>query len=145
MILEDQKLQVWLFSRLSFFILGKFGNSSELKFSKIKIQSLWKSQDGNFPDSGFAKNWFHTKYEWQNNSEISTLCSFHLNDFVFQEGNWVWESSGVPFTFTNWASGEPNGSEDDCLVIYRGNKKWYDDNCENTTYYKPLCQIDAWK
>ena len=65
------------------------------------------------------------------NSEISTLCSFHLNDFVFQEGHWVWESSGVPFTYTNWRSGEPNnsGGNEDC--VYKYYDYWNDDVCTN--------------
>ena len=44
------------------------------------------------------------------------MCSFHLIDFVFQEGQWVWEHSGVPFTYKNWASGYPNGGN--CLFMF---------------------------
>ena len=80
------------------------------------------------------------------NSEISTLCSFHLNDFVFQEGNWVWENSGVPFEngYTNWASGNPDnhGGNQECLVVDKSDKKWRDTWCDNNRF-KPLCQIDA--
>ena len=92
---------------------------------------------------------FHTKFEWQINPEISTLCSFHLNDFVFQEGIWVWESNGVPLNngYTNWISGYPSNKDGggivDCLYIGRCSKKWYDVNCDWTTNIKPMCQIVA--
>ena len=74
------------------------------------------------------------------------MCSFHLNDFVFQEGQWLWENSGVPLEngYTNWQSGEPNNYDgnQDCLNIVKGGK-WYDLNCDLNGYEKPLCQIDA--
>ena len=76
-------------------------------------------------------------------SEISiTLCSFHLNDFVFQDGHWLWESSRIPVEsgYTNWGLGEPNNYKD-CLYIHKSDKKWYDVNCRRTTHMKPLCQI----
>ena len=133
-----------IFWALILLILRKFGHDSELKFSKIKTLERLKYWNGNFSDSGFAKINFYSRYEWQKNSEISTLYSFHLNDFVFQEGQWVWESSGVPFNYTNWQSGEPGDVNDDCLLIYRSGKKWYDYNCDNTAWQKPLCQIDAY-
>ena len=81
---------------------------------------------------------------WEKNSEISSLCSFHLNDLVLQEGQWVWQSSGVPFTYTKWGWDQPNGGGyEDCLYIQKMDKKWNDFKCDNTSYNKPLCQIDA--
>ena len=67
-----------------------------------------------------------------------------MNDFVFQEGDWIWGSSGVPFSYTNWNRGQPNNwRNEDCLYIKRDKKKWYDHNCDDTRSMKPLCQIDA--
>ena len=39
-----------------------------------------------------------------------------MNDFVFQEGQWVWERSGVPFTYKNWDSDYSDGGN--CLFIF---------------------------
>ena len=36
-----------------------------------------KWQKGQFFNFYILQNWFHVKSEWQNNSEISTLCSLH--------------------------------------------------------------------
>ena len=64
-----------------------------------------------------------------------------MNDFVSQEGHWVWETSGVPFAYTNWSTGQPdNDGNQDCMIINRSKKRWYDFNCAHTGM-KPLCQI----
>ena len=71
-----------------------------------------------------------------------------LHFLIFQEGLWVWESSGIPLNYTNWESGQPNKwsfSEDyeDCMFIYRISKKWGASMCISGGTGKPLCQIDA--
>ena len=66
-----------------------------------------------------------------------------LNEFIFQEGHFVWESSGVPLSYVNWGSGAPyDGSEnEDCLYIYSPDMKWGDDKCGVSVAYKPFCQL----
>ena len=66
----------------------------------------------------------------------------NLNDFVFQEGEWVWESNGDPFGYTSWGPGQGNNVPGYCLYIFNGDMKWNYENC-NWTRPKPLCQIDG--
>ena len=72
-----------------------------------------------------------------------------MNNLVFQEGHWVWESSGVPLTFTNWLPGEPNNfkGNQDCLLIrsFHSSRENWDDNYCDDTNMKPLCQISTGK
>ena len=93
---------------------------------------------------------FH--YFFLGGSDRSKVCipSLMISDkiiiiqiIVFQVGHWVWESSGVPFTYTNWRSGEPNnsGGNEDCVYIDMGSKGWNDYNCASSWDTKPLCQI----
>ncbi len=55
-----------------------------------------------------------------------------FNDQTY-EGNWRW-ASGDTVTFTNWASGEPNGGEgENCAEMYTTGAKagrWNDANCD---------------
>ena len=71
------------------------------------------------------------------------------------EGNFVW-MSGAPWSYTNWANGEPNdwGDGEDCVILSFGsfysenfsNGKWTDCSCDATYDSNckawPLCQ---WK
>jgi hypothetical protein len=58
------------------------------------------------------------------------------NDMV-TEMSFVWED-GTPFTFTNWATNEPNNAnnnfQEDCVIIAgaRVDKKWDDRPCDST-------------
>ena len=54
--LKNCNFDYFLFA--DFFILGKFGNFSEPKFPKSKIQSLWNCKNDKFPDVRFAKTDF---------------------------------------------------------------------------------------
>lgn len=55
------------------------------------------------------------------------------------EGSFVW-SSGDPFSYTNWKSGEPNdsGGNEDCVEIRWNDGKWNDNNCTNTRLF--ICE-----
>jgi hypothetical protein len=50
-----------------------------------------------------------------------------LNDEA-SEGTHVWES-GVPFSYSNWAVGEPGGAGEDCAGFYPYTGTWYDGDC----------------
>ena len=67
------------------------------------------------------------------------------NEFMYQEGQWVWESSKRPLTFTNWLSGEPNnaGGNENCAdVDFSNNHQWVDIQCERRDRAKAFCQTD---
>ena len=70
-----------------------------------------------------------------------------MNTFLFfvkyfQEGNWVWEASGEPFSFTNWDSDSPdNDRSTNCVRLTDGSFTWWDIDCARTDNYRPFCQI----
>ena len=79
-----------------------------------------------------------TKLNSQNLTEkFSNFQTVH--GLVFQEGHWIWENSGVPFTFGKYRRGENKH----CLYIDRYDKEWKVANCNDTMWFKPLCQINA--
>ena len=141
------------FRGLEYWFASIFAISDWHNISKTIIHCTQKYQIVFLLQFQISKNWFHIKFQWQKNSRISSLWSFHLNNFVFQDGHWVWESSGVPIsTYSNWASGQPTngGGNEDCLFItdHRGDNKWYNVKCDQSNYRKPLCQmprINTWK
>lgn len=51
---------------------------------------------------------------------------------IEKEGSFNWIGSHHPFAFTNWMTGQPDVSEQDCVEI-RGtsNFKWHDENCNH--------------
>ena len=66
---------------------------------------------------------------------------------IASEGTWVWES-GLPMSFTNWASGEPNngGGEEHCLALHGVGHgggwtyKWNDTFCSMTGAVRYVCE-----
>jgi len=60
---------------------------------------------------------------------------------IQSEGNFVWESSGAPLTFFNWAINEPNNAAGDegCMHFY-GNGLWNDYNCQ-TRLLLAMCEV----
>ena len=63
-----------------------------------------------------------------------------LSIHPFQEDVWVWKS-GSEWTYSNWLSGQPNGSvNQNCLVLLTGNdRKWDDLACNANQFEFPLC------
>jgi hypothetical protein len=56
---------------------------------------------------------------------------------IASEGTWAWDG-GTPWTYTNWASGEPNnsGGNEDCLQLWRyTDGTWNDEPCAQALNY----------
>ncbi|XP_053399913.1 perlucin-like protein [Mercenaria mercenaria] len=57
---------------------------------------------------------------------------------VVEEGNWVWMTSKMPMTYSNWNMGEPtasfHGDFEDCVDMYT-NGKWNDVTCTTRKFY----------
>lgn len=54
---------------------------------------------------------------------------------------WIWSSSGLRASFTDWNQGEPNndGGSQDCAHFHKeANGKWDDITCHHD--YAPLCE-----
>ena len=54
--------------------------------------------------------------------------------FVFQEGVWLWEKTGVPFKFTAWHLNQPDNlmGNQNCLMLALNKEfEWDDNNCQN--------------
>jgi len=70
-----------------------------------------------------------------------------LTDFG-HEGNWIWQWSDEPLTFSSWGPGSPNveaGNVADCglLVVDQGQSWWKDTDClQVTPDAAPICQFD---
>ena len=59
----------------------------------------------------------------------------------YTEGEWTW-CNGEEFTYTNWASGEPNNqSEEDYAIVYADNFKWNDGGASTILNY--ICEWDS--
>ena len=60
---------------------------------------------------------------------------------IQSEGNFVWESSGVPMTYSNWGINEPNnaGGDEGCIHFY-GNGLWNDNNCQKLLL-PTMCEV----
>uniref|UniRef100_A0A1B6FJN9 C-type lectin domain-containing protein n=1 Tax=Cuerna arida TaxID=1464854 RepID=A0A1B6FJN9_9HEMI len=61
----------------------------------------------------------------------------------FPQGQWVWMTSGKPFSgFSDWEPGEPNNAGDEhCLQFFEKERKgymWNDKNCMEQIY--PICE-----
>ncbi|XP_065945379.1 CD209 antigen-like protein C isoform X2 [Magallana gigas] len=90
-----------------------------------------ESSDKNFLLEGYLQNKHpHGADYWTGGNDIEKERSF----------NWI--GSHHPFAFTNWMTGQPDVSEQDCVEI-RGisNFKWHDDNCNHQHLFiceKPL-------
>uniref|UniRef100_A0A914E9L1 C-type lectin domain-containing protein n=1 Tax=Acrobeloides nanus TaxID=290746 RepID=A0A914E9L1_9BILA len=54
-------------------------------------------------------------------------------------GKWQWHD-GTPFSYTNWAQGQPGGGS--CLAFQPFNGLWYALNCESmkATY---ICELSS--
>uniref|UniRef100_A0A194AQK7 Putative perlucin n=1 Tax=Pinctada fucata TaxID=50426 RepID=A0A194AQK7_PINFU len=62
---------------------------------------------------------------------------------LVQEGKWMWTTTNVPFSYTNWIPTDPNDGDarrhEDCLITnWSGDGKWADAGCEWKEYF--LCQ-----
>ncbi|XP_052708108.1 fibropellin-1-like isoform X2 [Crassostrea angulata] len=67
----------------------------------------------------------------------SSLYWIGLND-ISNEGDFVWDGTSTPFSYSNWWPGEPNDSGgDDCIFISAGNQ-WFDHNCDVNLSF--ICQ-----
>ena len=62
------------FYGFEFWFLGKFHTWKCQKFPSVLNSELFKWWKWLFFGLQNDQNWFHVKYEWQNNHEISTLC-----------------------------------------------------------------------
>ena len=60
-------------------------------------------------------------------------CAYH-------SGIWMWES-GELWSYTKWASGEPNilGGNESCLHLLLSSGYWNDTTCSNS--YQYICQV----
>lgn len=71
------------------------------------LVSFESEEEWNAIESYLRANNLHTKNWWTGGSDGLTGAK------------WMWMGSNAPFNFTNWASGEPNGGNDEnCLHIY---------------------------
>ena len=53
-----------------------------------------------------------------------------INDLK-EEGEFVYESSGLPISFENWSFWQGSGGrEENCVIIRKGNPKWIDGLCD---------------
>ncbi|KAK3083132.1 hypothetical protein FSP39_014862 [Pinctada imbricata] len=62
---------------------------------------------------------------------------------LVQEGKWMWTTTNVPFSYTNWIPTDPNDGDarrhEDCLITnWSGDGKWADAGCDWKEYF--LCQ-----
>ena len=72
-------------------------------FQRLKLTKLTKFRNGkkgSFRTSKISQNWFHVKSEWQENPEISTLCSTNFRFYVksIYDEFTVWKSEKI----TQW-------------------------------------------
>ena len=77
--------------------------------------------------------------EW---SEIilDISCSAYVS---FQEGSWIWSTSGLKMDWSNWQNGKPDNNEgiENCLYLgdISNHFKWDDAPCIQNSK-RPLCQ-----
>ncbi|XP_046347992.1 perlucin-like [Haliotis rufescens] len=60
------------------------------------------------------------------------------------EGMWMWEGEETQMTYTNWASGQPNGAnKQNCLDIMKSfqNYKWTDIHCQGIFNFICECSV----
>ena len=117
--------------------------------------------------NGHCYKYFATSLNWSNaelacrswGGHLASISSYSENKFVGSltpanaaaliggtdseyEGSWSW-SSDIPFSYTNWISGEPNGgTTENCLTIYgstsNASNGWNDAPCGNG--YPYICE-----
>ncbi|MFT3909369.1 MAG: lectin-like protein [Ferruginibacter sp.] len=100
-----------------------------------------------FTDNGFEFTWAQANamaHAW--GVELVSIGSAAENDFLRShmdpyykywiglsdtatEGTFKW-TDGTPFTYSNWASGEPNNANDEDYVVMTSNGKWNDVNSD---------------
>ncbi|VEN61889.1 unnamed protein product [Callosobruchus maculatus] len=75
--------------------------------------------------------------------EVSENVKFWTSGKKFGN-NWIWESTGRPAHYTNWAKGEPtnSGGDENCIeVSFNSDTKtleWNDLNCDRQNYF--ICE-----
>jgi len=87
------------------------------------------------------------------NGFTNTLIASTLNDLLgnatqqaWLGGNrigtstWHW-NDGLPFSYTNWANGEPKNNIE-CMAIQAGNRFWYSNDCNNGRLIS-VCEVQA--
>ena len=57
-----------------------------------------------------------------------------------QEGSWKW-SRGSSVSYFNWATGEPNGGEDEDCITQEADGQWVDRTCTTTHIF--ICEWDT--
>ena len=75
----------------------------------------------------------------ENNDVVDVISATNItSNYVWigyndidNEGTWVWLGDTQNDTFTNWGSGQPNGSVagEDCAHIYADSGLWNDQSC----------------
>ncbi|CAC5410537.1 CLEC4E [Mytilus coruscus] len=86
----------------------------------------------------------------EENNKIQHLASIRHQEYYWlgardekTEGQWVWENSGTPVTFTDWWPGEPNIDDatiQDCLTLFSSLRfKWLDNDCQKLR--RSICEI----
>jgi len=57
-------------------------------------------------------------------------------------GTFIWESSGLQVTYTNWDVDRPDDHEqfENCLHMWKGKGFWNDINCDNILQ-STMCEI----
>ena len=85
--------------------------------------------------SNISKYW---TYKTNKNKKIMLITTFvGLTDKV-TEGKWVWDSDGSETRYTNWESGQPDPTEEDCVEM-TSSGKWHDVYCDRENHFA-ICQ-----
>ena len=71
---------------------------------------------------------------------VALISNYNPNYNVrFQEDQYIWENSGIPFNFTKWPYEIINDRQD--CVIFEFGTGWSYENCTRKTDNNALCQI----
>lgn len=62
-----------------------------------------------------------------------------LKDNMNQQNSW---NIGDAVTYTNWASGEPNDTAEECVMFYVNNATWNDISC-SASYDCVACMVNS--
>ena len=104
------------------------------KMSSEAASGLCKQHGGIQVEPKDSATCFHLRDAFQSSSFY-----IGINDKA-SEGNWVYDSTGEPVTFTKWASAEWEPDSSGNCAVQGANGFRYDKGC-NESEYHPVCQF----
>uniref|UniRef100_A0A914CMI2 C-type lectin domain-containing protein n=1 Tax=Acrobeloides nanus TaxID=290746 RepID=A0A914CMI2_9BILA len=126
---------------------------------KAKVETIQGHENACYKLSTAPKNFFDAETDCESSNGYLTsvvngfensLISKIARDYLSTQkqfwigGNkissaWTW-TDGTPFTYTNWAAGQPDSS-DQCISVTSSNSQWSSIDCNTAQYY--ICKIQA--